>query len=195
MKNSNIRKQQIRNVALLSAIVVLLSISSIIIIVPIEKEDAISASPSIISGNNNSNATTALDLATSPFYESKGGKVIGQRIVSTGNGITPQIETSLIENATIKGVGNVTNVETWTNTFRSPRINYGVGQGVITTADGQDMATWTGYGVGKSNINRVITYHDILFFNTISTGKLAFLKDLTGLHTSDNLSSKIWEWK
>jgi hypothetical protein len=91
MKNSNIRKQQIRNVALLSAIVVLLSISSIIIIVPIEKEDAISASPSIISGNNNSNATTALDLATSPFYESKGGKVIGQRIVSTGNGITPQI--------------------------------------------------------------------------------------------------------
>jgi hypothetical protein len=85
---------------------------------------------------------------TSPFYESKDGKIIGQRIVSTGNGTTPQIEVSVIENGTMKGVGNVTSLGTWTNTFRS-RINYGFGQGVITTADGQDMATWTGYGVGK----------------------------------------------
>ena len=200
MKNSNIQKQQIRNVVLLSVIVVLLSITSIIIVVPIEKGDAISSSPSVVSSNNNSNATTSLRLiTTSPFYESKDGKVIGQRIVSTGNGTTPQIEVSVIENGTIKGVGNVTNLGTWTNTFRSPRINYGFGQGVITTADGQDMATWTAYGVGKSNTNGVITYHDIIFFNTNSTGKLAFLKNLTGLHTSEvngnKQTTKIWEWK
>jgi hypothetical protein len=156
MKNSNIGKPQIRNVVLLSVIVVLLSITSIIIVVPIEKGNAISSSPSVIPSNNNnsnSNATTSLGLvATSPFYESKVGKIIGQRIVSTGNGTTPQIEVSVIENGTIKGVGNVTSLGTWTNTFKSPRINYGFGQGVITTADGQDMATWTGYGVGKSNI-------------------------------------------
>lgn len=106
---------------------------------------------------------------------------------------------SSIENGTIKGVGNVTNIATWTNTFRSPTINYGVGQGVITTSDGQDMATWTGYGVGKSNIKGVMTYHDIIFFNTNSTGKLAFLKNLTGLHTSEvagnKQTAKIWEWK
>jgi hypothetical protein len=200
MENSNIRKQQIRNVVLLSVIVVLLSITSIIIVVPIEKGDAISSSPSVIPSNNNSNATTSLGLvASSPFYESKDGKVIGQRIVSTGNGTTPQIEVSVIENGTIKGVGNVTSLGTWTNTFRSPRINYGFGQGVITTADGQDMATWTAYGVGKSNTNGVITYHDIIFFNTNSTGKLAFLKNLTGLHTSvvdgNKQTTKIWEWK
>ena len=199
MKNSNIRKPQIRNVVLLSVIVVLLSITSIIIVVPIEKGDAISSSPSVIPGNN-SNATTSLGLvATSPFYESKVGKIIGQRIVSTGNGTTPQIEVSVIENGTIKGVGNVTSLGTWTNTFRSPRINYGFGQGVITTADGHDMATWTAYGVGKSNTNGVITYHDIIFFNTNSTGKLAFLKNLTGLHTSEvdgnKQTTKIWEWK
>jgi hypothetical protein len=61
------------------------------------------------------------------------------------------------------------------------------------------MATWTGYGVGKSDINGVRTYHDIIFFNTNSTGKLAFLKNLTGLHTSEvdgnKQTSKIWEWK
>jgi hypothetical protein len=203
MKNSNIRKLQIRNVVLLSVIVVLLSITSIIIVVvPIEKGDAISSSTSVISSNNNSNsnATTSLGLvATSPFYESKVGKIIGQRIVSTGNGTTPQIEVSVIENGTIKGVGNVTSLGTWTNTFRSPRINYGFGRGVITTADGQDMATWTGYGVGKSNIKGIITYHDIIFFNTNSTGKLAFLKNLTGLRTSEvdgnKQTTKIWEWK
>ena len=199
MKNGNIRKQQIRNVVVFSVIVVLLSITSIIIVVPIEKGDAISSSPSVIPSNNNSNATTSLGLiTTSPFYESKDGKVIGQRIVSTGNGTT-QIEVSVIENRTIKGVGNVTSLGTWTNTFRSPRINYGFGQGVITTADGQDMATWTAYGLGKSNIKGVITYHDIIFFNTNSTGKLAFLKNLTGLHTSvvdgNKQTTKIWEWK
>ena len=200
MKNSSIRKQQIRNVVLLSVVAALLSITSIIIVVPIEKGDAISSSPSVIPSNNNSNATTSSGLiATSPFYESKDGKIIGQRIVSTGNGTTPQIEVSVIENGTIKGVGNVTNLGTWTNTFKSPRINYGVGQGVITTADGQDMATWTGYGVGKSNIKGVITYHDIILFNTNSTGKLAFLKNLIGLHTSEvdgnKQTVKIWEWK
>ena len=199
MKNGNIRKPQIRNVVLLSVIVVLLSITSIIIVVPIEKGDAISSSPSVILSNN-SNATTSLGLiATTPFYESKAGKIIGQRIVSTGNGTTPQIEVSVIENGTIKGVGNVTSLGTWTNTFRSPRINYGFGQGVITTADGQDMATWTAYGVGKSNIKGVITYHDIIFFNTNSTGKLAFLKNLEGLSIASDdgnkITQKIYEWK
>ncbi|MBV9176183.1 MAG: hypothetical protein JO297_04020, partial [Nitrososphaeraceae archaeon] len=36
------------------------------------------------------NTTTSLGIATSPFYESNVSKVIGQRVVSTANGITPQ---------------------------------------------------------------------------------------------------------
>jgi hypothetical protein len=51
----------------------------------------------------------------------------------------------------------------------------------------------------ENNIKEVITYHDIIFFNTNSTGKLAFLKNLTGLHTSEGdgnkQTTKIWEWK
>ena len=63
--------------------------------------------------------------------------------------ITPQ---------SIKGVGNVTNLQTWTDLVHATsRINYGVDQGVITTADGQDMATCIGYGVGRSNTNGTIT--------------------------------------
>ena len=145
------------------------------------------------------NTTTNLGIATSPFYESNVSKLIGQRVVSTANGITPQIEYTNIETGTIKGVGNVTNLQTWTDTTRSPRIIYGVGQGVITTADGQDMATWIGYGIGRSNINGTITYHDIILFNTNSTGRLAFLKNIEGLHIAEadgnNRTTKIYEWK
>ena len=194
MKNVNI-KQQFKNVISFFAIVGLLSMTSIVVL-PIGKAHAITSLPAVPSSIN---TTTSLGIAASPFYESNVSKLIGQRVVSTANGITPQIEYTNIENGTIKGVGNVTNLQTWTDTSRSPGITYGVGQGVITTADGQDMATWIGYGLGRSNINGTITYHDIILFNTNSTGKLAFLKNLEGLNISvvdgNKQITKIYEWK
>lgn len=204
MKNNNI--PQITNITLLYAIGVLLSITSIMITIENVQAIRTTFSSVIPSDDNkttimsNNNVTTTLGLiAASPFYEAKVGKIVGQRIVSTGNGTTPEVEQSILENGTIKGVGNVTSLGTWTNTFRSPRINYGVGQGVITTADGQDMATWTAYDIGRSNIKGVIIYHGISFFNTNSTGKLAFLKNLEALHTTEvdgnKQTTKMWEWK
>jgi len=194
MKNVNI-KQQFKNVISFFAIVTLLSMTSIVVL-PIGKAHAITSLPAVQSSIN---TTTSLGIAASPFYESNVSKLIGQRVVSTANGITPQIEYTNIENGTIKGVGNVTNLQTWTDTSRSPRIIYGVGQGVITTADGQDMATWIGYGIGRSNINGTTTYHDIILFNTNSTGRLAFLKNIEGLHIAEadgnKRTTKIYEWK
>ncbi len=195
MKNVIIKQQQFKNVISFFAIVVLLSMTSIVVL-PIGKAHAITSLPATPSTIK---TATSLGIAASPFYESNASKLIGQRVVSTANGITPQIETTLIKNGTIKGVGNVTNLQTWTDTTRSPRIIYGVGQGVITTADGQDMATWIGYGIGRSNINGTITYHDIIFFNTNSTGKLAFLKNIEGLSIAsqdgNKITQKIYEWK
>ena len=194
MKNVNI-KQQFKNVISFFAIVGLLSMTSIVVL-PIGKAHAITSLPAVQSSIN---TTTSLGIAASPFYESNVSKLIGQRVVSTANGITPQIEYTNIETGTIKGVGNVTNLQTWTDTTRSPRIIYGVGQGVITTADGQDMVTWIGYGIGRSNINGTTTYHDIILFNTNSTGRLAFLKNIEGLHIAEadgnNRTTKIYEWK
>ena len=191
MKNGNIQ-QQLKNVISFFAIVGLLFMTSIVV-VPIGKGAAIAPSPVVPSSIN---TTTSLGIAASPFYEANVSKLIGQRVVSTANGITPQIEYTQIENGTIKGVGNVTNLQTWTGQYS---VNYSrsTGQGVITTADGQDMATWIGYGVGRSDINGTITYHDVIFFNTNSTGKLAFLKNLEGLHVSEvdgnKRTTKIYE--
>jgi hypothetical protein len=193
MKNVNI-KQQFKNIVSFFAIVGLLSMTSIVVL-PIGKAHAIMSLPVVPSSFN---ATTSLGIAASPFYESKVGKLVGQKVVSTTNGIAPQMETTDIENGTIKGVGNVTNLYTWIDTVKSPRLIYGPGQGIITTADGQNMATWTGYGAG-SIINGTSTYHDIIFFNTNSTGKLAFLNNLVGLAISEadgtKRVSKIYECK
>ena len=194
MKNVNI-KQQFKNVISFFAIVGLLSMTSIVVL-PIGKAHAITSLPAVPSSIN---TTTTLGIAASPFYESNVSKLIGQRVVSTANDITPQIEYTNMENGTIKGVGNVINLQTWIDTSRSPRIIYGIGQGVITTADGQDMATWIGYGIGRSNINGTTTYHDVILLNTNSTGRLAFLKNLEGLHIAEadgnKRTTKIYEWK
>jgi|tagenome__1003787_1003787.scaffolds.fasta_scaffold20984825_6 hypothetical protein len=201
MKNVII-KQQFKNVISFFAIVGLLSMTSIVVL-SIGKAHAITSSPAVPSDMN---TTTSLEIASSPFYESNDNKLIGQRVVSTANGITPQIETTDIRHGIMKGVGNVIDLQTWTNTvpvppdtYRFPGINHDFGQGVLTTADGQDMATWIGYGIGRSNINGTITYYDVIFFNTNSTGKLAFLKNLEGLNVAtqdgNKTTTKIYEWK
>lgn len=159
---------------------------------------AAATTPAVIVPADENNTTSSFGLVvTGPFYEANASKFVGQRVVSTANGI-PQVEQSIVENGTMRGIGNVTDLETWTNTFTSPTIAHGVGQGVITTADGQ-IATWTGYGLGRSNINGVVTYHDLIIFNTNSTGKLAFLKNLEALSITvvdgSKQTRKMWEWK
>ena len=202
MKNNNTQQQRIRNVMLLSAIVLL----SIISTVAIEKVQAVTSSSSVIpNGNHTNNKTTSNNsystgslgrIPTTPFYESNVGKIIGQRIVSTAIG-TPQIEHSIVENGTLKGVGNVTNLETWISSLKSPNTYYGSGKGVITTADGQKA--WSAYGIGRSKVNGGIIYHDVIFFNNNSTGKIAFLNNLEGLRSAEvngnKQTTKTWEWK
>jgi hypothetical protein len=138
----------------------------------------------------------SLVVAQSPFYESKVWKLIGQAV---SNSAAPQVQVSIVENGTMKGVGNVTNLETWWDTYKTPTIINALGRGILTTKDGQ-MATWTAQDVGRINLNTgITTYNGIMFFNTNSTGSLAFLNNLAGLHITQTDSSmrttNIWEWK
>jgi hypothetical protein len=138
----------------------------------------------------------SLVVAQSPFYESKVWKLIGQAV---SNSAAPQVQVSIVENGTMKGVGNVTNLETWWDTYKTPTIINALGRGILTTKDGQ-MASWTAQDVGRINLNTgITTYNGIMFFNTNSTGSLAFLNNLAGLHITQTDSSmrttNIWEWK
>ncbi|MGI8719561.1 MAG: hypothetical protein ACR2KF_03460, partial [Nitrososphaeraceae archaeon] len=77
---------------------------------------------------------------------------------------------------------------------------YGEGQGVITTLDHQDMATWTGQGIGKFE-GSIMKFRGSIFFRTSSIeGQLSFLNNLVGVFEFEadqqgNCSSKVWEWK
>jgi len=139
----------------------------------------------------------SLVVAQTPFYQAEFGKLIGQTVLNTGG--VPQIQESIIENGTMNGVGNVTNLETWVDTFKSPAIAYGVGQGILTTKDKQ-RATWIAHDIGRTNDNNgAIIYHGVMFFGSNSTGKLAFLNNLEGLYITEvngsKQTTKMWEWK
>lgn len=157
--------------------------------------------------NNNTIGTGTIDISKgNPLYEATSGKVISQRVLDTSEGL-PQVELSIIQNASIEGAGNITNLATWTNTFKTTKVVYGVGKGVITTENGE-MATWIANDIGRSDDKGVITYRGLIFFNTVNSssttgGKLAFLNNMEALFiTQVNVSSsdrpqvtKMWEWK
>src|SRR5437660_8826482 len=58
---------------------------------------------------------------------------------------------------------------------------YGEGQGVLMSKDGQEMATWTGQGIGRFTSPGKIRFTGSLFFSRSSTGKLAYLNNLVGV--------------
>jgi hypothetical protein len=83
-----------------------------------------------------------------------------------------------------------------------PGVMYGEGQGVITTKDGQGMATWTGQGIGRFAAPGKISFRGSVFYRTTSTGggKISFLNNVVGVFEYEmdeqgNSSTKVWEWK
>jgi hypothetical protein len=69
----------------------------------------------------------------------------------------------------------------------------------VTTKDSQEMATWTGQGIGRFSSLGKISFRGSLFFRTNSkNGKLSFLNNLVGVFEYDvdemgNYSSKVWQ--
>ena len=126
------------------------------------------------------------------------GKVTSQRVLEVVNGI-PKIETSFSTIGKYKGV-ETTEIGTYWASPGPDGVMQGQGQGVVTTKDGSEMATWTGQGIGRFTSQGKIRFIGSLFFSTPSNGKLAFFKNLVGVfeYESDeqgNTSSKVWEWK
>jgi hypothetical protein len=126
------------------------------------------------------------------------GKVTSQRVLDVEGG-KPKIETSFSATGNYRGVETTATVTYW-GSPRSGGAIYGEGQGVLMSKDGQEMATWTGQGIGRFTSPGRIRFTGSLFFNTSSTGKFAFLNNLVGVFEyetdeSGNTSAKAWEWK
>jgi hypothetical protein len=145
------------------------------------------------------NATAALStILGDPFFVDRGSKDTGTRVLSITGPI--QTEDSYIANVTIKDVGNATDTGTFITTYEPNGITTSIGQGIITSFDGE-IATYTAKDLGVTNEKGEIIYHGIQIFSTNATGKLSFMDNLVGLYVyEDNpdgsrKSGKIWEWK
>ena len=96
-----------------------------------------------------------------------------------------------------------TDIGTYTSVLREGGVLFGEGRGIITTKDGQGVATWTGQGIGKFTGPGKVSFRSSIFLRTPSTsqgGKLSDLNNMVGVFEYEademgNCSTKSWEWK
>ena len=132
------------------------------------------------------------------LFESK-GKITGQRILSVENGI-PKLEISIAGTGIFTGSLEVTTTWTYWVIQRPDGNSYSQGQGVIMTKDGRDVATATGRTEGKMVESGKMRYVGMLFYESHSENKLAFLNHLVGVNEYEvdalgNYVHRLWEWK
>jgi hypothetical protein len=123
------------------------------------------------------------------------GKVSSQRVIDVKG---PTMETSVMASGSLKGV-QVTETLTYVANTLSKAVLHGVGNGIITTEDG-DVATYTGEGIGKFDGSGILKWRGAIFFETSSEGELGFLNNMVGVFEAQvdaqgNFTDKTWEWK
>jgi hypothetical protein len=120
---------------------------------------------------------------TAPFnvndaiYNANTSEFLGSKNIS----LTPyrMTEERFSEQGFLKGVGNVTNTETFMNTYLSDELLQGRGNGTIETPDGQNI-TWISSEAGRMVDGRWVFYGVMLFNNTQSES-LSLLNNRIGL--------------
>jgi hypothetical protein len=126
------------------------------------------------------------------------GRLTGSRIL---NADEYKIEHSITQEGKLKDIEIAILGAFWTIPT-GKNVIYGEGQGIITTKDGEDTATFRGYGIGHSKGHVSASFRGSVFYKSpISTnGKLSFLNNKIGVFETEVDESgisteKVWEWK
>jgi hypothetical protein len=124
------------------------------------------------------------------------GKVSSQRVIDVKG---PTMETSVTASGRLKGV-QVIETLTYVAKTSSKGVLHGVGNGIITTTEDGDLATYTGEGIGRFDASGVLNWRGAIFFEASSEGKLGFLNNIVSVFEAEvdaqgNFSDKTWEWK
>ena len=87
---------------------------------------------------------------------------------------------------------NVTNDQTFINTYLSDKLLQGRGNGTFQTPDGQKI-TWISSDIGRSVDGRWVFY-GIMLFNNTQSKSLSFLNNSVGLSRDilGNETDRIW---
>jgi hypothetical protein len=81
-------------------------------------------------------SNAAIDLKGmlgTPLYHSNNAKMTALRVIDVE---VPRTEMSIMEKGSMLGIGNVTNVGTFIATYKTNRIIFGDGKGIITVGNG-----------------------------------------------------------
>ena len=132
----------------------------------------------------------SLNVSDAIYNSNTSGFLSSKNISSTPYPITElhYLDLGLLNNAV-----NVTNSQTYLDTYLSNDLLVGRGNGTIATADGQNNITWISSDLGKLIDNQWIFYGLMLFNNTHSES-LSLLNNSIGLSKSIAGSEPDYIW-
>ena len=137
----------------------------------------------------NEQGTLPLDGADS-IYSANKTKFLGSKNIS----LTPyrMTEEHSSDQGFLKGVGNITNNQTYISTHLSDELIQSTGNGTFETQDGESIA-WITSAIGRPVDDRWV-FHEIILFNNTQSKSLALLNNSIGLvkSTVGNEPDYIW---
>jgi hypothetical protein len=99
------------------------------------------------------------------LYEGK-GKLVGLRLL---NADEYKIEHTMLEEGKFKDI-EITLIGTFWTIPAGKNVTYVEGQGIITTKDGEDTATFRGYGIGNSRGQVSVSFRgSVIYKSSTST--------------------------
>jgi hypothetical protein len=133
--------------------------------------------------------TLSLNVTDAVYNDNTSGFLGSKNISSTPYRITEQhyLDQGLLNNAV-----NVTNRQTYLNTYLSDDLLVGRGNGTIETTDGQNI-TWISSGLGKL-INNQWIFYGVMLFNNTHSESLSLLNNSIGLSKSIAGSEPDYIW-
>jgi hypothetical protein len=139
--------------------------------------------------NINGQIMVPLDVADS-IYSANTTKFLGSKNIS----LTPyrMTEEHASDQGFLRGVGNVTNNQTYISTHLSDELIQSTGNGTFETPDGQSIA-WITSSIGRPVDGRWV-FHGIILFNNTKSEPLSLLNNSIGLvkDTVGNEPNYIW---
>jgi hypothetical protein len=144
--------------------------------------------PSVLFVNNTINKINELE----PFYVATSSECIDSKEIPSHSHIV--FEDNCIEKATIKGIGEIINYETFLNTVIENKTVFGQGKGTISTEDNQSSIDWKSYDANLVK-GGYPGYRGVIYFNSTMDDKFAFLNNTVGIYESDSDTIRsIWLW-
>jgi hypothetical protein len=176
---------RLSRIAKLSLPLSLLIISSVAVL-PYFGTDLLAQTPQ---PSVNENVTLPLNVADS-IYSANKTMFLGSKNIS----LTPYpvTEERSSDQGFLKGVGNVTNNQTYISTHLSDKLIQSTGNGTFETPDGESIA-WITSSIGRPVDGRWV-FHEIILFNNTQSKSLALLNNSIGLvkSTVGNEPDYIW---